>query len=161
MAAAKKPASKTKMTKNKGGRPTKYKTEYAKQAEKLCKLGATDAELATFFDVSEVTLNAWKGKHPEFLKSLRVAKAEADARVERSLYQRAVGYSHPDVHISSYEGKITLTPITKHYPPDATSMIFWLKNRKSDEWRDKHEHIGDIKITRIESVIVDPADTDS
>lgn len=30
-------------------RPTKYKAEYAEQALKLCRLGATDVELANFF----------------------------------------------------------------------------------------------------------------
>ena len=125
-----------KMTKTRG-RPSKYQASYAKQAAKLCKLGATDRELALFFEVSEVTINAWKAKHPDFLKSLKAGKEEADDRVERSLYQRAVGYSHPDVHFSSYEGKVAETPTVKHYPPDTTACIFWLKNRQRDKWRDK------------------------
>lgn len=131
---------------NKGGRPSKYRATYAKQAAKLCKLGATDRELAQFFEVSEVTINAWKAKYTGFLKALKAGKGEADDRVERSLYQRAVGYAHPDVHISSYEGDVTLTEIVKHYPPDTTAAIFWLKNRRKDEWRDKTttEHTGNV-----------------
>ena len=124
------------------GRPTKYQKAYCEQARKLCDLGAVDRELADFFEISEVTLNAWKAKHPDFLKSLKAGKVEADDRVERSLYQRAVGYSHPDTHISNYQGEVTLTPITKHYPPDTTACIFWLKNRRKDEWRDRQEHTG-------------------
>ena len=42
------------------GRPTKYKAEYAEQARKLCLLGATDMEMADFFEVSEFTINKWK-----------------------------------------------------------------------------------------------------
>ena len=56
------------------GRPTKYKAEYAEQAAKLCALGAVDAQLADFFGVSEPTINAWKDKHPAFLKSLKESK---------------------------------------------------------------------------------------
>lgn len=49
------------------GRPSAYKPEYAEQARKLCLLGHTDAELASFFEVSEQTINAWKHAHPDFL----------------------------------------------------------------------------------------------
>jgi hypothetical protein len=133
------------------GRPTKYKVEYVEQAEKLCALGLTDVELANFFGVSEVTLNAWKAKHPEFLKSLRVGKDHADVRVERSLYHRAIGYNHPEDKIFNDNGKALVVPTTKHYPPDTTAAIFWLKNRKQAEWRDKqdhsHEHSGSIDAT--------------
>ncbi len=126
------------------GRPSKFKPEFIKQAKKLCQLGATDRELADFFGVAESTLHLWKLEHPEFSESLKAGKDVADDRVERSLYQRACGYSHPDVHITSYEGDVTITPIIKHYPPDATSGIFWLKNRRKEDWRDKidHSHTG-------------------
>ena len=122
---------------NKGGRPSKYQAAYAKQAAKLCKLGATDRELALFFEVSVNTIDNWKARYSGFLGSLKAGKEEADDRVERSLYQRAMGYSHPDIHFSSYEGKVTETPTVKHYPPDTTACIFWLKNRQRDKWRDK------------------------
>jgi len=128
--------------KSKGGRPSLYKPEYVVQATKLCLLGATDRELADFFKVSEQTLNSWKTQHTEFLESLKVGKEQADQRVERSLYQRALGYSHPDVHVSNFQGLVTLTPIIKHYPPETTAGIFWLKNRRPEEWRDRIEHVG-------------------
>lgn len=128
--------------KGKGGRPTLYKPEYVEQAKKLCLLGATDRELADFFKVSEQTLNSWKTQHTGFLESLKVGKEQADQRVERSLYQRALGYSHPDVHVSNFQGAVTLTPIIKHYPPETTAGIFWLKNRRPEEWRDRIEHTG-------------------
>lgn len=145
-----------------GGRPSSYKPEYAEQARKLCELGATDKEIADFFGVCERTINTWKEAHPEFLQSLTTGKEAADERVERSLYHRAIGYSHPEVHISNYQGQVTLTPITKHYPPDTTAAIFWLKNRRKDQWRDKqeHEHSGAVEITKIERVVVDPENPD-
>lgn len=128
------------------GRPSKYKPEFAEQAHKLCRLGATDREVADFFKVTEQTLNNWKAAHPEFFESLKVAKEEADKRVEQSLYRRALGYSHDSVHVSNFQGEVTLTPIVEHYAPDTTACIFWLKNRKPSEWRDVKavEHSGEM-----------------
>jgi hypothetical protein len=51
-----------------------------------------------------------------------------------------MGYSHPEVHVSNYQGEITLTPLTKHYPPDTQAASLWLRNRQPQKWRDKHEH---------------------
>jgi len=126
--------------------PSKYKPEYNAQVIKLCKLGATDKDLASFFNVCERTLNNWKLDSPELLQSLKEGKEEADNNVAESLYKRAMGYEHTAVHISNYKGAITQTPFTKHYAPDATSMIFWLKNRRPDLWRDKQEieHSGEV-----------------
>jgi hypothetical protein len=125
-------------------RPSKFKQEYIEQARKLCKLGATDRELADFFEVTEKTLNNWKLESDEFLQSLKSGKDEADDRVERSLFARAVGYVHDDIDIRVVEGRIEQTPIVKHYAPDTTAAIFWLKNRRKEEWRDKvtQEHTG-------------------
>jgi len=125
-----------------GGRPTDYKQGYAEQAYKLCLLGSTDKQLADFFDVSEQTINAWKQKHPEFLESLKAGKEIADAKVGESLFQRATGYQCPEDRIFYNNGEVTVVPTTKHYPPDPTSMIFWLKNRQRDKWNDRKEHTG-------------------
>ncbi|WP_312272243.1 terminase [Pseudomonas sp.] len=121
------------------GRPTSYKAEYAAQALKLCKLGLTDKELAEYFEVSEQTLNAWKKSHPAFLESLKGGKTLADAEVASKLFHRATGYSHDDLDIRVVNGEIIQTPIIKHYPPDTTAAIFWLKNRQRNKWRDKPE----------------------
>ena len=120
-----------------GGRPSMYKEDYADQAYKLCLLGHTDEELAKFFKVSETTINNWKKEHKEFYLALKEGKEIADANVAASLYRRANGYSHPDVDIKVIDGQIVQTELTKYYPPDATSAIFWLKNRQPKKWRDK------------------------
>lgn len=122
-------------------RPSSYKPEFVGQAEKLCKLGATDVELADFFEISVATLNRWKQQFPEFCASIKTGKAELDERVERSLYHRATGYTFDAVHFSSFHGSVTATPYREHVPPDTTAMIFWLKNRRPAEWRDRTEHV--------------------
>lgn len=121
------------------GRPTDYKPEYAEQARKLCLLGSTDAELADFFEVCEATINNWKNDYPEFLESIKRGKAQADSEVADRLYQRALGYEHPEVDIRVVGGEIVKTDITKIYAPDPTAAIFWLKNRQKGKWRDKIE----------------------
>jgi hypothetical protein len=123
------------------GRPTKYQPEYAEQALKLCRLGATDKELADFFLVDEKTINNWKDAHPEFFQSLKEGKAMADAEVADKLFKRATGYEHKAVKISaSPDGREHVTEYMERYPPDTTAAIFWLKNRRPDAWRDKVDH---------------------
>jgi hypothetical protein len=126
----------------KRGRPSKYDPAFVKQAEKLCALGATDAEMADFFEVSIVTFNAWKAQHPDFLKSLKDAKGIADNRVERSLYQRAVGFAHDAVKIfmPANAAAPVYAPYREQFPPDTAAAIFWLKNRRKEQWRDKQDH---------------------
>lgn len=135
-----------------GGRPTKYREEFVEQARQLVHLGATDANLAAFFKVSVVTLNAWKLKYPEFLKSLQVTKEEADRLVEQSLYKRAMGYTHEETDLRVIKGKLVATPTLKHYPPDSTALIFWLKNRQPNRWRDKVDMVHEGGDTPIKSI---------
>lgn len=131
MAAKKKPS--------KGGRPSSYKSEYVEQAKKLARLGATDKEMADFFNVAESTFHKWKLDHLEFSESLKKGKLLSDANVANALYHRAIGYEHEDTHFSAYEGNVTATTYTKHYPPDTAAAFIWLKNRQKEKWRDKSE----------------------
>ena len=129
------------LTPKREGRPTKHKEEYNEQAYKLCLLGATDKELADFFKVEEKTINTWKIKIPEFLQSLKAGKEQADSVVASKLYHRAIGYEHEDTQFATFQGQITDSQTyTKHYAPDTTAAIFWLKNRQSAKWRDKTDH---------------------
>jgi hypothetical protein len=67
-------------------------------------------------------------------------KQIADATIAESLYERAKGYSHPEVHVSNYQGAVTLTDLRKHYPPDTAAASLWLRNRQPKKWRDKIDH---------------------
>jgi hypothetical protein len=122
-------------------RPPTYKPEFAVQAAKLCELGATDQELADFFNVDARTVYRWKHDHEEFCQALKAGKQVADERVERSLYQRAIGYEQEEVKIFMPSGaeKPVYAPFRAKVAPDVTAAIFWLKNRRSGDWRDKSE----------------------
>jgi len=123
------------------GRPTLYKPEFATQAAKLCKLGATDDELADFFGVSTRTILRWKAEKEDFCQAIQTAKDEADNRVERSLYQKAVGYEQDAVKIFMPAGasKPAYAPYREKVAPDTAAAIFWLKNRRKEQWRDRSE----------------------
>lgn len=124
------------MTKSGVGRPSKYKPEFARIAEKLSALGATDKDLADAFDVVESTINEWKLDHPDFSESLK-AKRIPDDEIEASLFKRAKGYIRTIQRVTK-DGDVVDTE--EELPPDPTSMIFWLKNRRPKQWRDKQEH---------------------
>jgi hypothetical protein len=126
------------------GRPTKYDPLYDDRAYKLCLLGATDVEIAAVFGTTQQTLCAWKKAHPSFLEALTRGKIDADAEVARSLYQRALGYSHPAVRIMQYDGVPIEVPYTEHYPPDTQAASMWLRNRQPAKWRDKPVADGDV-----------------
>ncbi len=142
------------------GRPSKYKSEYVEQASHLCRLGATDQEIADFFHVDNTTIWRWKSSFPEFCNALKSGKEAADERVERSLYHKAVGYTHDAVKIFMPAGaeKPVYAKYREHVPPDTTAGIFWLKNRRSDEWRDRseqvvrHEHVAVIPDSELERI---------
>jgi len=123
------------MEKRKKGHPTDYKPEYDNQAFRLCLLGATDKDLADFFNVTETTINNWKIAHSNFFESIKKGKTEADIQIAESLHKRAKGYEITETVITK-DGAID---VEKHYPPDPTSIIFWLKNRQPKHWRDKQE----------------------
>ena len=112
-------------------------TDYAK-------LGASKAEIAKLMKITQDTLNRWLKEYPALSEAFDEGTQIANARVKKAMFQRAIGYTHPDVHISNYQGNITVTEITKHHPPDTRAGMYWLNNRDPDEWKDKrsveHQH---------------------
>lgn len=116
-----------------------YKPEYAHIARLMCANGATDADLADVFEVNTSTIWRWQARHADFCNALKVAKGEYDDRVERSLAQRAVGYSFDAVKIFMPKDadEPVYAPYREHVPPDPGAAKIWLCNRRSDVWRDK------------------------
>ena len=127
---------------NKGGdgRPPKYSPAmHDDLVYLLAKGGASRAELCEGLKITETTFDNWRHQHKTFLGALERARDYANGKVERSLYHRALGYSHDDTHISNWQGEITVTPIKKHYPPETAAAKFWLMNRKPKEWKERTE----------------------
>jgi len=155
------------LTKNKGGRPSKFGSVDQRQLEIIYKAGFTDAQVAEFVGVTRITIENWKVKYPKFFDTLKDWKIEADKKVEHCLYKRAIGYKYDEVtyekskigglglkmsedeiqavkHTDISKTKI----VVKEVVPDTTAQIFWLKNRQPEQWRDKHDHqhSGDVTI---------------
>lgn len=140
------------MTKHAGGRPSLYDKVDLKQVTMLCRLGATDKELAEFLHIAVSTLNKWKIEHPEFMESIKKGKIISDAKVVNALYKRATGYkckrqSVFKCKVVDYDenGKriereeLKTQDYIDQVPPDSTACFFWLKNRRKEDWRDKQD----------------------
>jgi len=112
--------------------------------------GLTDEQLAHNCGISVRTLYDWKSNHPQILQALKKGKEVVDIQVENALFKRAMGYKTIEVTeerclIGVGEGEtpihemVETKRVYKEFPPDVTAQIFWLKNRKPKEWRDKQQ----------------------
>lgn len=132
----------------KRGRPTSYKTEYAAIARALCKRGATDADLADEFEVAISTIWRWSVKYDDFRSALHESKEGFDDRVERSLAQRAIGYTFKSERVFQFQGEVIRADIVEHVPADIGAMKLWLGCRKP-EWRET----SNLNLTESESFV--------
>jgi transposase-like protein len=140
-----------------GGRPTKYRSSFVPMAKMLSRKGATDFEIAQALGINRATFYLWMQTHQKFHDAVKLGKSPADKRTERSLFERANGYSYeaeeiflidevverpaptkkdPKAVAITRTKKALRVPVIKHVPPSDTSLIFWLKNRRKDRWRD-------------------------
>ncbi|WP_332869675.1 transposase [Clostridioides difficile] len=105
--------------------------------------GLIDEQIASKMNIAPSTLYDWKKKYSEISESLKKGKEVIDRQVENALLKRALGYEYDEI---TYEEGQETKRVTKHVVPDTTAQIFWLKNRKPVEWRDKRdiEHSGNI-----------------
>lgn len=119
-------------------RPSKLHKIDESLIKALASYGLTDSEMSKAFGVSVVTWWSWKHRSAKFLKALNDGKEIADKRVEKTLFERAIGYTAPDEKLFCDKGKVVRAKTFKHYPGDVTAQIFWLKNRRPDEWRENN-----------------------
>lgn len=120
--------------------------------------GLTDEQISENIGVSRSTLNDWKKKYPDISDTLKKGKEVIDRQVENVLLKRALGYSYKESTYESIGGDMHLTKVvTKEVVPDTTAQIFWLKNRKPEEWRDKRETqiSGEIKTNPFDELSVE------
>lgn len=132
--------------KRKEGRPSKYPTINQELIKKLYLNHLTDEQVADCLNINQESLQEYKKLYPEFSKSIRDWKDEADKKVEEALYHRAVGYSHKHEEIFCSFGKVTRAKTIKHYAPSEVAAMFWLKNRKPDQWRDQQKEVSDVPL---------------
>lgn len=138
----------------------KGKYEYWITPEGLLKLeawardGLIDEQIAENIGINPATLYEWKKRYPKISESLKKGKEVVDIQVENALLKRALGYEYTEVtqevceNAETGEMELCVTKkVTKEVVPDTTAQIFWLKNRKPNEWRDKQnmELSGEIK----------------
>ena len=117
-----------------------YDPKFAEQGRKLCLLGATQADLAQFFGITVDRLITWERKYKEFRDALELGRAQADAEVADRLFRRALGYKRKTQKAFQHQGQPVVVDIEEELPPDTIAGIFWLKNRRRENWRDRHEH---------------------
>lgn len=109
--------------------------------------GLVDEQIAQNIGINPATLYDWKKKYPEISKALKKGKEVVDRQVENALLKRALGYKYEEIKTEKTEEGKKVTVTVKEVVPDTTAQIFWLKNRKPDQWRDKQqiEHSGEIR----------------
>lgn len=98
--------------------------------------GLIDEQIAHNMGITTKTLYEWKNKYGEISEALKKGKEVIDRQVENALLKRALGYAYDE---TTYEDGVETKRVTKEVAPDTTAQIFWLKNRKPVEWRDKIE----------------------
>lgn len=109
----------------------------------MAAMGATNEEIAEAMGISKRTILRWAKDHESFGKALAEGKGVSDAKVIRSLYQRATGYDYTEEKkIVEYDKEGNVKPVkvektTRHVPPDVAAQCFWLKNRQRQNWQDR------------------------
>ena len=148
----------------KAGRKPKY-TEWLKeegllQIEGWARNGLSDKQIAHNMDVHVSTLCEWKNKFPELREALKKGKEVVDIQVENALLKSALGYDYEEsetIVTVNANGTKTQKGIKtiRHRAPDTAAQIFWLKNRKPEVYRDKHEieHEGEIRSGKLDDII--------
>lgn len=107
--------------------------------------GLIDEQIAHNIGIARSTLAGWKNSYPVIAEALKRGKEVVDREVENALYNRALGYTYADEQETieeDHEGELVskkTTSQTRHVSGDTTAMIFWLKNRKPEQWRDRKQ----------------------
>lgn len=129
----------------------KYDKTFPTRAEGLARQGLINKQIAKHLGISEDTFYDYLKIFPEFSEALKKGKSPVDTEVENALLKRALGYEYEEVMVEykppkggRKEDDKTAKPVSikktkKQVIPDVTAQIYWLKNRRPDKWRDRHE----------------------
>lgn len=108
------------------------KQEYAAIAKQICELGGTTADLAKAFRVTLDKIALWQSTDKEFAEACRVGVEFAEQRVERALYERAVGYTQKVDTVVKQRHGISIVQRKVHVPADPRAGKIWLERRQAD-----------------------------
>ena len=119
--------------------------------EAYARAGLTDEQIAKNLDITPSTLYEWKRRYSEISEALKKGKEVVDIEVENALLKRALGYSYEEKKVEVSEEGTKVTKTIKEVVPDTTAQIFWLKNRRPEQWRDKQdiEHSGAVNVRKV------------
>ena len=126
-----------------------------KQLHILGQKGWTLGDIAAFYGIPYSTLQSWMERYPSIGDAVNQGILESCDRVERALFEKAVGYQHPDTKVmtralgNNQGSEIVQIEVTKHYPPDTSACIFYLTNKKRNEWKHRMELQTDNGLTRL------------
>ena len=116
--------------------------------------GLTDEQIAHNCGITSKTLYEWKNRYGEICEALKKGKEVIDLEVENALLKSALGFTYDEVMTEESDDGIKKRVTTKMVLPNVTAQIFWLKNRRPEQWREKQppasEEIEDIQSTREE-----------
>lgn len=127
-----------------------------KKLEAWARRGLTDEQIAHNCGVDRKTLGRWKRRYDPIRLTLTQAKDVADMAVENALHKRAVGYEVREVtqNRDRKTGEMVVSKVvTKEIAPDPTSMIFWLKNRMPEFWKDRPVDTSETAETQVASYL--------
>ena len=126
-----------------GGRPTIYKPENAEIARYACMLGATNETLAARFEVCRRTIDSWIATIPEFSSAVKQGREGANEAVVSALFARATGMEQKMTKVFCHRGQPVTADYTVHLPPDVRACIFWLRNRRPEQWRENRPLVAE------------------
>ncbi len=90
--------------------------------------GLTEDQIAKNMGITRTTLWEWKKKETNILNALKKGKEVVDFEVENALLKSAL------------EGNVT-------------AQIFWLKNRKKEQWREKQEYGNEQELNKLDKLL--------
>jgi hypothetical protein len=126
--------------KSKRGRPVyKYNPQYAHVAKRALEKGALISEIADLFGINNATVWKWRQTYPDFDAAFGKLGNVFDQRIERTLAERAAGYTYDAVKIFQNKGVPVVVPYKEHVPPDVGAIKHWLSVRQPEKWRVKEE----------------------
>lgn len=122
--------------------------------------GLVDEQIAHNMGITTSTFYEWKKKYAEISEALKESKEVADRAVENALYKSALGAECEEIteeriwnrDTGQFEMVVTKR-VTKRMPPNSTSLVYWLKNRKPEVWRDRQEIADTDAIEKLDAIL--------